>query len=208
MKNAERALTALKGASDPDRPLPVAVLEVSGVVGSASRGDDAEKGGVFVPEPIQQCDVEIRVRYAETDAMGYLHHANYLVYFEIGRTELLRKNGVRYADLEARGMYYVVAKLDCRYRAPARYDDLLTLTTRTDRLTRFRVDHSYELRRDGALLTEGRSTLVLVGADGRPTALPDDVYDELTGAATPAETEIEALDGRGRPAAALKGETR
>lgn len=131
--------------------------------------------------PTERCDVEIRVRYAETDAMGYLHHAQYLVYFEMGRTELLRVNGLRYRDMEARGLFYVVARMEVRYRVPARYDDLLTLTTRTTRLSRVRVDHAYELRRDGELLTEGASTLVLVGTDGRPTTMPDDLYDILTG---------------------------
>jgi len=126
--------------------------------------------------PIESCDVQIRVRYAETDAFGYLHHAQYLVYFELGRTELLRANGVRYRDMEQRGLYYVVARLECRYRAPAHYDDLLTLTTRTVRLTRVRADHAYELRRDGELLAEAGSTLVLVDRAGRPTSLPDDLF--------------------------------
>ena len=135
--------------------------------------------------PIASCDIAIRVRYAETDAMGYLHHAQYFVYFEQGRTELLRLNGVRYRDMEARGIFYVVARLGCRFRAPARYDDLLTLTTTTERLTPVRVEHSYRLTRDDRLLTEGRSTLVAVGRDGRPVALPDDLHDRLTGVTTP-----------------------
>jgi len=134
-------------------------------------------GAMSVPQaPPSSLEVAIRVRYAETDAMGYLHHANYFVYFEEGRTELLRRCGVRYADMEPRGYFYVVAKLECRFRAPARYDDLLTVITRTERLTRVRVDHVYEVRRDGQLLAEGRSTLALVGRDGRPTALPDDLF--------------------------------
>ena len=130
------------------------------------------------------CQVEIRVRYAETDAMGYLHHAQYFVYFEQGRTELLRINGVRYREMEERGIFYVVARLECRYRAPARYDDLLTLTTTTERLTPVRVDHSYRLQRDATLLTEGHSTLVCVGRDGRPRAVADDIYARLAGVAT------------------------
>jgi acyl-CoA thioester hydrolase len=130
--------------------------------------------------PLQSCDVEIRVRYAETDAMGILHHAQYFVYFEIGRTELLRQNGLRYRDMEEFGLYYVVAKLECRFRAPARYDDVLTLTTMTQRLTRVRVDHSYRVLRGDELLTEAASTLALVGRDGRPTTLPDDMYARLT----------------------------
>lgn len=131
--------------------------------------------------PVESCDVSIRVRYAETDAMGYLHHAQYLVYFEIGRTELLRANGLCYADMERMGMFYVVAKLEAHYRAPARYDEVLTLTTTTERLTRVRVDHRYELKRGDTLLTEARSTLVLVGRDGKPIGLPDEIYSRLTG---------------------------
>ena len=131
--------------------------------------------------PRQSCQIAIRVRYAETDAMGYLHHANYFVYFEQGRTELLRQNGVRYRDMEARGVFYVVARLECRFRAPAHYDDLLTLTTATERLTPVRVEHSYRLERDGRLLAEAGSTLVCVGADGRPRPLPDDLLTQLGG---------------------------
>ena len=135
-----------------------------------------------MPEPIQSCDIQIRVRYSETDAMGYLHHARYFIYFEEGRTELLRRNGLRYRDMEQRGLFYVVARLECRFRAPARYDDLLTLTTATEKLTRVRVDHHYKLARDGQLLAEANSTLVLVGRDGRPTSLPDDYFETLSGA--------------------------
>ena len=138
-----------------------------------------------MPGPIPSCDVQIRVRYAETDAMGLLHHAQYLVYFELGRTELLRLNGVRYRDMEERGIFYVVARLECRYKAPARYDDLLTLTTTTERLTPVRVEHGYRLTRDGLLLTEARTTLVTIGRDGRPRGLPDDLYERLSGEKRP-----------------------
>lgn len=134
-----------------------------------------------MPEPVRSCEVEIRVRYAEVDAMGYLHHARYFVYFEIGRTELLRKGGLCYRDLESMGLFYVVVKLECRFRAPARYDDVLRLVTATERFTPVRVDHSYRIFRDNALLAEAASTLACVGRDGRPTPLPDDVYNVLTG---------------------------
>lgn len=133
--------------------------------------------------PIESCDIDIRVRYAEVDAMGYVHHARYAVYFEMGRTELLRKNGLRYRDLEARGLYYVVARLECRYKAPAQYDDVITLTTKTERLSPVRVDHSYRLRRGEQLLAEGASTLACVGRDGRPTGLPEELYNTLSGVA-------------------------
>ncbi|MBU0618005.1 MAG: acyl-CoA thioesterase [Planctomycetes bacterium] len=130
--------------------------------------------------PASSHDLEIRVRYAETDAMGYLHHAQYLVYFEAGRTELLRANSLRYRDMEQRGLFYVVARVGVRFRVPARYDDVLTLTTATIRLSPVRVDHYYELKRDGTLLTEGNSTLVLVDRHGKPTPLPPDLYATLT----------------------------
>lgn len=129
--------------------------------------------------PIRECEIEIRVRYAEVDAMSYLHHANYLVYFELGRTELLRLNGVRYAELEPQGLYYVVAQIECRFRAPARYDDLLKLRTRTRRFSYVRVDHEYALCRRDQLLAEATSTLALVGRDGRPTRLPDELFQRL-----------------------------
>ncbi|MBI5864565.1 MAG: acyl-CoA thioesterase [Planctomycetes bacterium] len=132
-------------------------------------------------QPISHCDVEIRVRYVETDAMGYLHHSQYFVYFEIGRTELLRANGLCYADMEREGMFYVVARLECRFRAPARYDEVLTLRTATTRVSHVRVDHRYELRRGDLLLAEAASTLALVGRDGRPMPLPDALFVRLVG---------------------------
>jgi len=135
-------------------------------------------------KPQDSCQIEIRVRYAETDAMGYLHHAQYLVYFEQGRTELLRQNGVRYRDMEQRGSYYVVARMECRFLAPAHYDDLLTLTTTTERLTPVRVEHSYRLDRGDKVLAEGRSTLVAVGPDGKPKALPPDLHAQIAGVAS------------------------
>ncbi len=132
---------------------------------------------------VSSCEIELRVRYAEVDAFGYLHHSRYFVYFEMGRTELLRVCGLRYRDMEARGLFYVVAQLSCRYRAPAHYDDLLTLRTTTEKFSRVRVDHHYKLLRGETLLAEASTTLVLVGRDGRPTQLPDDWYALLSGAA-------------------------
>src|SRR6266446_1422106 len=100
-------------------------------------------------------EIIIRVRYAETDRMGLLHHANYLVYFEQGRTELLRSQGFSYRDLEDQGYLLVITKVQVRYRSPARYDDNLTLRTIHVRTTHVKIEHRYELLRDGALLAEG-----------------------------------------------------
>jgi acyl-CoA thioester hydrolase len=126
-------------------------------------------------------EITIRVRYAETDRMGFLHHANYLVYFEQGRTELLRSHGLTYKDLEDKGYLLVLAKLEVRYRSPARYDDLLTLETTTVRTTAVRIDHRYRLTRDGVLLAEGSSTLACVDRDGRLQMLPDCLIDRKLG---------------------------
>jgi acyl-CoA thioester hydrolase len=123
-------------------------------------------------------EITLRVRYAETDRMGLLHHANYLVYFEQGRTELLRARGLAYKDLEDQGYLLVLTRIEVRYRSPARYDDLLTLRTSVVRTTAVRIDHRYELLRDGTLLAEGSSTLACVDRDGRLQALPKFLTDE------------------------------
>ena len=93
-------------------------------------------------------DIEIRVRYAETDRMGLLHHANYLVYFEQGRTELLRSQGFTYKTMEDEGFLLVLTKAAVRYKSPARYDDVLTLRTIATRTTAVRIEHRYEVYRD------------------------------------------------------------
>ena len=118
-------------------------------------------------------ETTIRVRYAETDRMGLLHHAHYLVYFEQARTELLRSFGLTYKDLEDQGYLLVLTKVEVHYRRPAYYDDLLTIRTHVERTTSVRIDHRYELFRDGVLLTEGTSTLACVDREGRLQRLPD-----------------------------------
>ena len=117
-------------------------------------------------------EVTIRVRYAETDRMGLVHHANYLVYFEQGRTELLRSLGLSYRDMEDQGFLLVLTKVQVRYRSPARYDDLLTLRTTVTRTTLVKIEHRYELLRDGLLLAEGETTLGCVDREGKVQPLP------------------------------------
>jgi acyl-CoA thioester hydrolase len=122
-------------------------------------------------------EIQIRVRYAETDRMGLLHHANYLVYFEQGRTELLRQTGRTYKDVEDEGFYLVLAKIEVRYRAPARYDDLLTLHTTVIRRTPVRIEHEYRLVRGTEVLAEGSSTLACVDKSGSLQAMPEWLLD-------------------------------
>jgi acyl-CoA thioester hydrolase len=105
--------------------------------------------------------------------MGLLHHANYFVYFEQGRTELLRSQGFTYKSLEDQGYFLVLAKASIRFRSPAHYDDLLTLRTKVTRTTAVRIEHRYELLRDGVLIAEGETTLACVDREGRLQALPE-----------------------------------
>ena len=118
-------------------------------------------------------DTTVRVRYAETDRMGLLHHANYFVHFEVGRTELLRARGLSYRDLEDAGHLLVIIDLGCKFKKPAYYDDLLTIRTTVERVTHVKIVHKYEVLRDGVLLAEGHSTLACVDREGRPQALPE-----------------------------------
>jgi acyl-CoA thioester hydrolase len=118
-------------------------------------------------------ETTIRVRYAETDRMGLLHHANYLVYFEQARTELLRARGVAYRDLEDKGYLLVLTRVQVHYRRPAYYDDLLTVRTTVVRTTLVKIVHRYEVLRDGELLAEGETTLGCVDRTGRVQPLPE-----------------------------------
>jgi acyl-CoA thioester hydrolase len=117
-------------------------------------------------------EIQVRVRYAETDRMGLLHHANYLVYFEQARTELLRQQGRSYKDMEAEGFFLVLAKVEVKYRMPAHYDDLLTIRTTVTRTSPVRLEHRYEVFRDGKLLAEGSTTLACVDREGKLQAMP------------------------------------
>ena len=117
-------------------------------------------------------ETQIRVRYAETDRMGLLHHANYLVYFEQARTELLRQQGKTYKDLEDAGFFLVIAKLEVKYRLPAHYDDVLTIRTTVTRSSPIRIEHRYEVLRDDSLLAEATTTLACVDRAGKLQPMP------------------------------------
>jgi acyl-CoA thioester hydrolase len=118
-------------------------------------------------------ETTIRVRYAETDKMGLLHHANYLVYFEQARTDLLRSQGLTYREMEDQGFFLVITNLEVKYRSPARYDDMLTVKTTVARTTAIRIEHTYEVSCAGRPVAEGRTTLACVDREGKPQALPD-----------------------------------
>lgn len=138
--------------------------------------------------------LRVRVRYRECDPMGVAHHAAYIPWLEMGRTELLRDAGVSYADLEAAGVFLVIVKIECSYRRPAFYDDLVEVRTRVVGSSRVKIRHEYEVVRvesglsghgsigsitpgrpaiPGEVLMTGSSVLACVDSTGKPTALPD-----------------------------------
>lgn len=129
---------------------------------------------------IQTHTIEIVPRYGETDQAGVVHHCVYPIWFEMGRTELLRVNGLAYRDLEKAGTLFVVAELHLKYRRPALYDEKLDLTTTCTRITPARVEHSYVLKRreTGIILCEGSSILACVDAQGRPRRIPEFMYPD------------------------------
>ena len=125
--------------------------------------------------------VTVRVRYGETDQMGVVYHPNYLLYFETGRTELMRASGVAYSELEKSGVFLVVTQASCRYRAAARYDQELTVLTRVDEVRKATVTFSYRvLGPGGGLLAEGSTELASVDRDKNPVRLPKEVSELLS----------------------------
>lgn len=121
---------------------------------------------------LREHDLEIRVRYQETDGQGHVHHANYLTWFELGRVELLRAAGHSYRELEAAGLFLVVAEATVRYYRPAQFDDVLRLRTTATSARGARIEHSYQLFRGDELLAEGTTTVACIDQSGRVTRLP------------------------------------
>ena len=123
----------------------------------------------------------VRVRYADTDQMGVTYHANYLVWFEVGRTDWLRESGWTYRDMEEAGVSLPVIEVFCQYRQPARYDDEIEIQTRATLLTPVRIRFDYEVVRvaDGTVSASGHSIHAALNQAGRPCRLPDRVLDML-----------------------------
>ena len=118
-------------------------------------------------------NIEIRVRYCECDPMGVAHHSVYPVWFEMGRTELLRAGGGNYRDLEAQGILLAVVKLEVKYRRPARYDDVILLETSLREAGHVKIEHAYELRRGAEVLALGSTTLACLDRSGSLQPLPE-----------------------------------
>jgi acyl-CoA thioester hydrolase len=124
-------------------------------------------------EPIR-CVTEIEVRYAETDQMGVVHHANYVVWFELARTHLCAMSGFNYAEIERLGYLLMVTGVELRYRRPARYGDAVRVICWGERLASRGVHFAYEVRRGDELLASGRTEHIWIeGRSGRPCRMPE-----------------------------------
>ena len=124
---------------------------------------------------IEYHDAVVRVRYAETDQMGVVYHANYLIWFEVGRVELMRALGIEYKRMETDDdCHILVADMHCRYHFPARYDEVVRVRTRIAESRNRIIKFAYEIFRDpdGRLLATGDTTHVICGRNGKPKLLP------------------------------------
>ncbi len=131
--------------------------------------------------------MKFRVRYAETDQMGIVHHANYPIYYEMGRTEMFRNIGLPYDEMERRGIILPLIDLHCNYKRSAYYDEELTLITQLRELPTARIRFDYIIRNgNDEVINEGYTTLVFMDAEKRrPMRIPQDIDDELVQYFTP-----------------------
>lgn len=116
----------------------------------------------------------LRVRYEETDQMGVVYYANYLVWFEVARTEYLRNLGISYRDdIEKKGLFLMVIESKCAYKAPARYDDIVDLETSITQVKNTSLSFGYIVKRNDLTLAEGSTLHVFVNKEGKPARIPD-----------------------------------
>ncbi|MDR2168556.1 MAG: acyl-CoA thioesterase [Planctomycetaceae bacterium] len=118
-------------------------------------------------------EVQVRVRYKETDQMGVLYHGNYFTFFEVGRAELLRSQGFTYRELEESGVLAVVVKAECSYHKPAKYDDLLTIQTTISKISKAKIEYEHKVLRKEELLATGHITLAFVNREGKIQRAPE-----------------------------------
>ena len=117
--------------------------------------------------------VQIRVTYADTDQMGVAYYSNYLIWFEIARTEFFRASGLIYKQIEdEENIYLPVVESHCVYKAPVKYDDLITIKTRVSEIGRCRLTFEYEIMNDGRSATTGYTKHVFINADRKPVEIP------------------------------------
>lgn len=131
--------------------------------------------------PASSVDAVFHVRYAETDAMGIVHHASYIVWFEEGRSAYMRAHGLPYSEVERRGYYFTVVEVNARFLSPARYDDQVVVRTRLAELHSRGLTFAYEIRRlaDDVLLVRGETRHICIDRTGKVQRIPEDLLAAL-----------------------------
>ena len=124
------------------------------------------------PTVPREHEMQIRVRYQETDAQGRVHHSNYINYFEVARVEMLRQSGISYRELEESGVMLVVASVQCNYLRGAKGDDLLTIKTTVTKAKGVRIHHHYEISVKDELVATGDTVVAAVDPAGKVVRLP------------------------------------
>ena len=135
---------------------------------------------------VEVFETRLRVRYAETDQMGVVYHSNYIIWFEVGRVEMLRALGFTYREMEKQdGTHIAVVEVRCRFKAPALYDDYIVVRTRLLNVRDSLLHFGYEILRDGegTLLAEGETVHLVVDADFKRIALPEKYRERFLQAA-------------------------
>ena len=138
---------------------------------------------------------DFRVRYSETDGQRRAHHSHYPIWFEMGRADFCRTAGFDYKNLEDTGFFLVVARLECQYRSPLEYDDLVQIQTRLVSLSRKLMTFEYNvcnMSRSGITAGEGKTVLVCIDRQGQPASLPVEIRERLLSCATPGGGKLHA----------------
>ncbi len=126
-------------------------------------------------------ETQIRVRYQETDNMGVVYYANYLVWFEVARTEYLRREELSYRKMEEDGMYLMVASASCQYKSPARYDDVVKVETWIPEIKNSSLKFEYKISLGERLIATGESVHVFTNKSGRPLRVPEEIRGLISG---------------------------
>ena len=125
--------------------------------------------------------IKLRVRYQETDQMGVVYYSNYLVWFEMARTEYFRQRGIVYREIEEKEKIYLpVVEAYCRYKAPLRYDDLVTIETKLTEAGPSRISFEYEVKKDGKVTAAGNTKHAFVNGKGKPVPVPERIKKALS----------------------------
>jgi acyl-CoA thioester hydrolase len=130
----------------------------------------------------QISESRFRVRYAETDQMGVVYYANYFIWMEVGRADFCRQSGFNYRDMEKDDQAFIaVVEANCRYQAPAKYDEEVTVQTQLARMSRRVLEFTYVIRNHTGVLAEGRTVHVVTGPDGKAKSMSDRYFELLQG---------------------------